>query len=222
MATPDGDWIVSCDARTFEACKQDEKFAYIVALARVVNSLNFVHSTLLHVREEPTPDGRRARLNSYLFASAILYEGIRLVKAMNKPFRDDQMFQEGLRRILRDKVAIDIERKHLDPGRNRAIFHFLPKYFAEIIQSKGVDECLFVIAHGRTRKDLYYHFADTISAGILVGFSEDSDRFSHVLGRAMSETRDLMIRFIDDAELLIAHHLREWKFVAKEVIPPTS
>lgn len=222
MATPEGDWIVSCDARTFEACKHDDKFAYIVALARAVNSLNFVHSAMICAGETPSPDATRARLNSYFFASAILYEALKLIKAMNQPFKDDRMFQVGLRLILKDKVAQEIERKHLDPARNRAVFHFFPEYFAEIIQSKGVDECLFVTAHGTARKDLYYSFADGITGGILVGFSEESERFSEVLGKAMSDTRDLMVRFINDGELLIAYHIKLWGFVAKEVKPPSD
>ena len=38
MTTPEGDWQVACGQERFEECQKDEKFAYIVALGRAVNS----------------------------------------------------------------------------------------------------------------------------------------------------------------------------------------
>jgi hypothetical protein len=220
MTTPEGDWQVACGQGRFEECQKDEKFAYIVALGRAVNSLNFVYSAMLCAGTGDSPDARRARLNSYLFASAILYEGLKLVRAMNQTFKQDEVFQEGLHNILRDKVAQTIEQAHLNPARNRAVFHFLPEFFAEMIASASCEECLFVSAHGKRRRDLYYPFADVITAGILVGLSSDTEEFSVILGKAMSDTTDLMIRFIDGAELLIAYHINRWGFEAKEISPP--
>ena len=99
MPTPKGHWQVTGTAEVFERCKKDERFPYIVALSRAVNSLNFVHSAMLCAGQEPTPDARRARLNSYFFASALLYEGIRLIRAMNQPFKTDDLYRKGLHGI---------------------------------------------------------------------------------------------------------------------------
>jgi hypothetical protein len=73
------DWQVQCDRETFEKCRGDARFVYIVTLARAVNALRFVHSAMIHAGEGNAPEAMRARLNSYLFATAILYEGIKLV-----------------------------------------------------------------------------------------------------------------------------------------------
>jgi hypothetical protein len=219
MATPDGDWQVYCDRQRFEACRMDNRFPYIVALARAVNSLKFVHSAMLHAGIGNSPEARRGRLNSYFFASAILYESLKLVRTMTQAFKQDKMFWDGLHSILRDKAAQTIEKNYLNPVRNKAVFHFLPKFFAEMIRSATCDECIFASGRGKRREELYYPFADVITGGILMGFSSDTAEYYQALGNAMSDTSNLMVRFIDAAEFLIARYMKEWGFKPGEVGP---
>lgn len=219
MATPDGDWQVSCGRDRFDECLKDERFPYVVALARAVNSLKFVHSAMIRVGTEESPEAKRGRLNSYFFASALLYESFKLVRAMNRVFKQDEMFQRGVYAFLRDNAVRTIEQTRLNPVRNKAVFHFLPKHFAEIIAGATCDECIFASGRGKRREELYYPFADTITAGILIGFSADTEEFYKLLGTAMSDTADLMVRFIDAAEFLIARHVKEWGFEAREILP---
>jgi hypothetical protein len=219
MPNPGGDWQVGCGRELFDKCQKNEKFPYIVALARSVNSIKFVHSAMLRVGIEDSPEAKRGRLNSYFFASAILYEGVKLVRAMNRTFKRDEMFRQGLHAILRDKSAQQIEQTRLNPARNKAVFHFLPQFFAEIIRSATCDECIFASGRGTRSEELYYPFADTITAGILIGFSSDTEEFYELLGRAMSDTSVLMVRFIDAAEFFIARHTKEWGFVVQEIPP---
>jgi len=171
---------------------------------------------MVRVGTEDSPEAKRGRLNSYFFASALLYESFKLVRKMNRIFKQDQMFQQGVHAFLRDKAALTIEKTRLNPVRNRAVFHFFPEFFAEIIAGAACDECIFATGRGKRREELYYPFADVITAGILVGFSADTEEFYKLLGTAMSDTADLMVRFIDAAELLIARHVKEWGFEAKE------
>jgi hypothetical protein len=129
------------------------------------------------------------------------------------------MFRQGLHAILRDRAAQQIEQTRLNPARNKAVFHFLPQFFADIIGSATCDECIFASGRGTRREELYYPFADTITAGILIGFSSDTEEFYELLGKAMSDTSVLMVRFIDAAESLIARHVKEWGFVVQEIPP---
>lgn len=208
----DLNWQIQCDHETFEKSRVDTKFVYIVTLARAVNALRFVHTAMVHAGDGNAPEALRARLNSYLFASAILYEGIKLVRAMNQTFIDDDIFQKGLRLFLRDKTAQTVERTHLDAARNAAVFHFLPDRFGETIKGATANTCIFVAARGETNKDVYYPFADVIAAEILVGYASDSEEFYAQLRDAMINTRELVIRFADDAEHLISYHLQRWGF----------
>jgi hypothetical protein len=131
---------------------------------------------------------------------------------MSKTFMDDMVFQGGLRLLLRDRMAQSVERTHLDPARNGAVFHFLPDRFASIMKEASADECLFVLGRGDRNRDVYYSFADVVAGEILVGYAADTEEFYTHLGEAMTNTRDLVVRFADEAEKLISHHLRRWGF----------
>jgi hypothetical protein len=216
-----GDWRLDCSRETFERCRADDKFPFMVALARAVNAMNFVHSAMIHVGEADTPEAIRGRMNSYLFASAIMYEALKLIRAMNKTFEDDKFFQDTLRSILRDPVAQKIERMHLDAARNHAVFHFLPEKFAEIINTATVDTCTFLIGQGPTRQHVYYLFADTVAAEIVVGYAANTEEFYDTLGAAMAGTRELVSRFADHAEELIGRQTQAWGFQFKDSSPST-
>jgi hypothetical protein len=206
------DWRVECDRETFEKCRADVKFPYVVALSRAANAMNFVHSAMLHAQQDDAPKNQRERLNSYFFASAILYEAIKLIRTMTRIFKDDVVFQNGLLKLLRDPVAQKIEQQHLNPARNQAVFHFMADTFAEIIKGATVNDCIFLKARGRSRKDVYYTFADVVASEILVGFASDSEEFYKALGAAMSGTRELVNRFADHAESLIGACTDAWGF----------
>jgi hypothetical protein len=73
------DWQFVCDPERFESCRKDDKFVYVVALARVINSFNFVYSAMTRSISDNSPAGMRDRLNSNLFGPAIMYEALELV-----------------------------------------------------------------------------------------------------------------------------------------------
>lgn len=191
------DWRIECDREIFEKSQADAKFPFIVALARAVNALNSVHSLMLHAGDGDAPEAERDRMNSYFFASAILYEGIKLVRAMNKTFKDDAAFRNGLHLLLRDPAAQKLEQAHLNPVRNQAVFHFMPDTFSEVINSATVDTCIFAQARGQSRRNLRYSYADVVTSEILVGFAANTEEFYETLGSAMRGTRELVIRFAE-------------------------
>ena len=65
-------------------------------------------------------------MNAYLFASALLYEILKLIRRMNRTFHNDETFQKELRCLLKDPIAKKIEEAHLGPVRRKAVFHFDP------------------------------------------------------------------------------------------------
>ena len=132
-------------------------------------------------------------------------------------FKDEAIFQNGLRLLLRDKVAQAVERMHLDRARNEAVFHFFPDRFASMLENTTSDKCTFVLGRGNRNRDVYYSFADVVAGEILVGYAADSEEFYAQLGEAMANTRDLVVRFADEAERLIAHHLKRWGFVMAKI-----
>lgn len=175
MPVQETDWHITCDAEVFERCRNEPKFAYIVTLARAVNAVNFVHSVMVTSQGKDDPAARRDRINSYLFGSAIMYEALKFVRAMNQSFRDDDYFQRGLRLLLKDPTAQEIERAHLNRARHQAVFHFVPKTFAEVIGKTSQIDSPFVSSRGKRRGNVNYAYADVVAGEILVGLSSNAE-----------------------------------------------
>ena len=219
-------WKITCDNAIFEASRKDERFPFIVALARAMNALNFAHSPTLYAGDRETPDARRDRLNSYFLVSAILYEVLKLVETMHKVFKDDPEFQNGLRLVAKDKGAETFKQDNLDPLRNGAVFHFLPGKFAETLNKATCNECSFIEAEGMANKCVYYPFADVITAEMLVGVASDDEVFDKALIEAMQKTRDLVLKLTLTTETLIIARLKGWGFrldsAPEEPVSPES
>jgi hypothetical protein len=194
-------------------CVADKKFAYVVALARAVNALNSAHSLMLSTEKRDTPAALRDRMNSYFFVSGILYESLKLIRAMNKAFAGDKSFETSLRLILKDTSGQALEQMHLKSVRHGGVFHFLPDRFAEAIAKTPMTECVFVSTVGQKKGDNHYTFADLIAAEMGVGTRLDDNV---VVAQMMEKTLDLVRQFIDHSENFIADQLNVWGF---EVLP---
>lgn len=202
------EWKIVCDKGVFEKCRQDPKFPYIVALARVVNALNTSHSLITRKFKVDTPEVVRNRMNSFFLSSALLYEGLVLVRKMKRLFSGEPAFEYGLRLLLRDPAAQRVERMHLNPARNHAVFHFLPEKFEDAIKLENHPSCMFIAAIGTQNKHVHFAYADVVAAEMLVGISSDKDEFWPAVRNASEETGALITKFAVAAEQLIVPYLR--------------
>jgi hypothetical protein len=197
------------DATVFAECRNDKKFAYVVALARAVNALNSAHSLMQCAADKNTPAATRDQWNSYFFVSAILYESLNLIRAMGAVFGKEKIFQDTIQTLLKDKTAQKLEQTHLKATRRDAVFHYLPDRFAEAIAATPLTECLFASFLGQKRSDIRYDFADIIAAEIGVGGRIDN---SLVVSEMMEKTLNLAISFINQSEKFIVEKLNGWRF----------
>jgi hypothetical protein len=141
-----------------------------------------------------------------------MYEALKLVRDMGKAFKDDATYQQGLRLILRDRRAMEIEQEHMNPARNAAVFHFDHERFASAIAVGTLKEFVFVSGKGNNIKEMNFTYADTTATELLTGLSSDTEEFFSVLDNAMGDTRDLLARFAQNATLLIMKRMQEWGF----------
>jgi len=206
------EWEITCDPETFARVRKEEKFPYIVTLARAVNALNFIHTSMLSRPKAETPENVRNLVNSYLFASALLYEALNLVRKMNRTFADDNDFQTGLRMLLKSPIAQKIEQDHLNAARNHAVFHFLPDEFKTAIDKAKVDWNVFVTAMGKKNRSVHYAYSDVVAAEILVGMPSSEDAFWPAFTTVSEEISNLVLQFAKDAENLIGNYLKAWGF----------
>jgi hypothetical protein len=118
-------WHIDTDKARFDKLKTQESFWQLVALARAVNALRFVHVSLLgHETDEETLKATRTRFNSFFFNCALLYEALLLVERLSKYYRDYSAF-ENLRAILKDPVATELRQSNLASLRNRLALHWV-------------------------------------------------------------------------------------------------
>jgi hypothetical protein len=209
------EWRFECDTATFERIKSEESFQQILALARAVNSLQFVISALVKDPEDSSPAASRSRINSFLFGSAILHESLILVERMNQQFGGNETYNQGLRTLLKDPAARSLRQSHMGPARNFAVFHYDPEEFGRMVKSAGVFECTFMTGRGKFSRESYFPFADTLATEVLMGTASSDEDFYEDLGSVMRETRELARRFVGFSEKLISRCLCEWGFIRR-------
>lgn len=208
-------WQLSCDEATFQVCRKDPRFAYIVALSRSINALNSAHALLLAAAHDTTPKGFRNRMNGYFFICSVLYEIIGLIGRMSSVFKGDPLFENELRMVLRYPGTQEIKDNHLKEVRHGAVFHFLPEYFEEIITGKADGECVFARADGPRHDDIDYFFADSIAAEMYSGVAEGDPNFASTVMNSMQATLSVVIEFTERSEKAISSYLIAWGFKMK-------
>jgi hypothetical protein len=207
-------WAIFCRPDVFDQCRNREGFSELVCLARCINTLNFLYSAVSRL-EGAKPHHIRDRMNFYFFNAGILYEGLGLVKRMNKPFKNDTSFQETLKSILQDKMAQKIESFHLKKVRHNAVFHFFPEAFTDVIRDLPTETCVFLKASGKVNKDVHFEFADRMTVRILVGDTRGED-FRSRLDSVLTEIGDFNGQFVTQATAFLVKKLREWGFDREE------
>lgn len=133
-------------------------------------------------------------------------------------FRDNQTYQQGLHELLKDPVATKLRDYHMNPVRNRAVFHFDSQEFGNVLKDTSVEGvCEFLAGSGRSSEQSRYPFADVLATQILMGKVGNNEEFYNELGCVMKDMRGLATRFIGAAHKLIVTSLGEWGFVMREL-----
>jgi hypothetical protein len=198
------------NASALKKAQADKKFAYVVALARAVNALNSAHSLMMTTANRNNPDAIRDRMNAHFFVSGILYETLKLIRAMSRIFIDDPSFEASLRLVLKDASGQALEQMHLKSVRHGGVFHFLPERFAEAIAKTAMTECVFASSGpGEKRGSIHYDFADLLTAEMMVGKRLDDEP---AVTKMFEATLDLVQKIIGHSENFIADQLHVWGF----------
>ncbi len=190
--------------------KADKKFSYVVALARAINALNSAHSLMMSTANRNTPEAMRDRMNGNFFVSGILYETLKLIRAMSGVFRDDISFETSFRLVLKDTSALALEKMHLKSARHGGVFHFAPDRFAEAIAKTPMTECVFTSSGpGEKRGSVQYEFADLITAEMMVGRRIDDEA---LVNEMFVKMLNLVQKITEHSENFIADQLNVWGF----------
>jgi hypothetical protein len=210
-------WDITCSKEEFEKIKSDERFLGLLTLARFVNALRFCQKAVLDIKDDSLPSSARTRINSFLFASSILYEGFLLVERLVKHYNDLDSFKNGFGSLLRNKSVQELKDSILKRARNKFVFHFDNDVAKESLERFDLPNINFASGYGKYTGEMYFGLADEIAINFLLRPKENEsdeslkERFSEIL----KDTANIMGNFSQSADLLIADVLKNMGFGIK-------
>jgi hypothetical protein len=196
-------WKLRIDEKEFDRIKKEERFWFLVTLARAVNTFRFVHSALEPVKDESTPSAMRIRYNSFLFNCALFAEVEILVGKLGQYSREVPTFLK-LSRVTNSKDAQGLLKSSLRPLRNSLVFHFDPAETGEQLQTLHLSEPIFASAMGTTNGQTYYELADLCAMRTFCGSDFPEEGSMEALQDLIERTTNLTIDFLSAAEEFLA------------------
>ena len=202
-------WDISCTKDIFDTLRTDERFLNLLTLARFFNALRFCQQPVIDARTSDKPSASRQSINSFLFASSVLYEGFLLAEKLGQYFRDFDSFKNGFGVLLRDKKIKKLRTTSLKRMRSKFVFHFDRDISLEALKDFELPNYRFATGFGKASGELYYGLADeAVMNYLLQPQPEDTDgALNKRLRSLMEDITELMGKFAEAAELLIAEAL---------------
>lgn len=189
----------------------------LLTLSRAVNALRFCQQAAIDAKDMAGPAGARSRINSFLYASSALYEGFLIVEKLGKHFKNIDSFTNGLGSLLKDKSARSLRESMLNRMRNKFVFHFDPDVARESFTNFELSEYKFASGIGKASGEMYFGLADEAVINFLLQptQNEPDESLKSRWEKILEETAQIMGRFIESAERLMADALVEMGFTVK-------
>lgn len=161
--------------------------------------------------------GARSRINSFLFASSVLYEGFILVEHLGKNYKNLDSFKNGFGVLLRDKTAKLMRESVLKRMRNKFVFHFDQEVAKESLKNFELQEYKFASGIGKARIEIYFGLADEVVINYLLQptHNEPDESVKQRFEKILQDTADVMNKFTESAEKLMAEALDGMGFTIK-------
>ena len=202
-------WDITCTKEIFDTLRTDERFLNLLTLARFFNALRFCQQPVIGAIKSDKPSASRQSINSFLFASSVLYEGFLLVERLGQYFKDLDSFKNGFAVLLRDKKVKTIRETTLKRMRNKFVFHFDRDLALEALKDFELQNYRFATGFGKASGELYYGLADeAVMNYLLQPQCNDSDsELNKRLRTMIKDITELMGQFTEAAVRLIAEVL---------------
>jgi hypothetical protein len=194
-------------AERWREVRTDERVIGIATLARATNALAMAYPVLMTPVRYQSPRARRDRTSAFLYAAAVLFEGLQVSRALTKHFKDLPQFQTGFASIHSDRAVQALEAQFLKKLRDKAAFHFDRDVLANGLRQLDFEEARFASGRGWRAVSTYFDIVDDAVLVFLTGASSDSEHFE-LLDECMSATADLANRFLSSSHRLIPRVLR--------------
>lgn len=209
-------WEVSLRKEEIESCRSDPRFAAVLTLARIVNSLMFFSHALLEGSKAGNPSGSRQHVNALLFSAGTLYEALDEAERVGSVLGDNESYRRGLQKLLDDPKTKELRAKALLRLRNQIVFHFDPKVASKALKKLDLPAYQFATGDGPRRGDTYYPLADEVAINYIIEVLGGEGVELQTWKELLVGIRDLLTKFIDASESLIADVLKELGWTIRE------
>ncbi len=207
-------WDISCSKSNFDKIKSDETFLGLLSLARFVNALRFCQKAAIDAKTGNDPSNSRSTINSFLFASSVLYEGFLLIEKLRKTYKDIDSFKKGFDKLLQNQDVQCLRKTVLKRARNRFVFHFDKDVANDALNNFDVQVINFASGVGSATGEMYFGLADELSINFLLQpqINESNESLMKRYTQIVKETTAIMGEFTISAEILMADVLKEKGF----------
>ncbi len=205
---------ITCSQATFDLLKADERFLGLLTLARVVNALRFCQMPAIDSKNVSGPAGVRSRINSFLFASSVLYEGFRTIDELGVHFKTLDSYRNGFGVLLKDKAVQVLRQSSLRRMRNKFVFHFDRDVVKEAFDRFQLPAYKFASGIGKASGAMYFALADEAVMNYLLqpAENEPDESVRTRYEKIIQDTTQLMVRFTDSAERLMEEVMDDMGF----------
>ena len=210
---------IKCSKETFKVLKTDERFLSLLTIARVVNALRFCQKAGIDAKNSQGLSSAGSIANSALFASSVMYEGLRAAEKLGKHFKDIDSYKNGFGALLKDKKIKSFSQTALKRMRNKFVFHFDSNVMAESFRNFELPEYIFAAGVGKTSGEMYFVLADDAVFNYLLE-PEENESDESLQNRYIEILRNstgLMQKFTESAENLMVEVLPEMGFAIETI-----
>jgi hypothetical protein len=218
----DFEFKIKCSKETFEKLKIDERFLSLLTIARVVNALRFCQKAGMDAKNSQGPSSAGSIANSALFASSVMYEGLRAAEKLGKHFKDIDSYKNGFGALLKDRKIKTFRQTALKRMRNKFVFHFDLDVMAESFKNFDLSEYIFAAGVGKTSGEMYFVLADDAVFNYLLEpeENESDESLKNRYIEILRNSTDLMQKFTESTEKLMTEVLTEMGFTIETNFRP--
>jgi hypothetical protein len=194
-------------AEQWRQVRTDERLIGIATLARATNALAMAYPVLMTPVTYQSPRARRDRTSAFLYAAAVLFEGLQVSRGLTRYFKDLPQFQAGFALIHADRAVQTLETRFLKRLRDKAAFHFDRDVLAKGFKELDFEDARFASGRGWRTGSTYFDIVDDAVLVFLTGASSDNEHLE-LLDHYMTSTAALANRFLIASHRLIPRVLR--------------
>lgn len=205
---------ISCSKEAFVRLKTDERFLALLTLVRVINALRFCQKAAIDANVVAGPVGARTRINSFLFAASVLYEGFFAVEQLAMHFKDFDSYRNDFAVLLKDRDTQSLRQSVLKRMRNKFVFHFDRDVAQQSFDHFKLPVYKFASGTGKASGEMYFGLADEAVINYLLqpANNEPDESIRNRYEKILQDTTQLMGRFTESAKRLMAEAMEYMGF----------